>query len=512
MGAVSTETVRRRRAFLGQDGAGGVAAPLSACQLAAEVAAGQRRAVEVCRAALEVTSRRDRELHAFLELTPQRAIDQAQRVDAEVAAGREVGPLAGVPVAIKDNICTAFGHTTCGSRMLATYVSPYSATVVDRVEQAGGLIIGKTNLDEFAMGSSNEQSAFFPTCNPWNLQRVPGGSSGGSAAAVAARLVPLALGSDTGGSVRQPAAMCGVVGLKPTYGRVSRYGLVAYASSLDQIGVFATNVEDAALLLTTIAGRDPQDATSAETPAPDYRSALAHADAPEVARSLVIGVPKEYLTDDLDPEVREAVLAALDEYRRLGSRVVEVALPHAPLGVAAYYILATAECSSNLARFDGLRYGHRASATHSLLDLYLTSRAQALGAEVKRRILLGTFVLSRGYYQAYYDKAARVRRLIREDFDRALAWADVLAGPTTPTPAFELGEKLADPLQMYLADAYTIAVNLAGLPAISIPCGFSRTGLPLGLQLIGPAFGEVTLLRAAWVYQRATDWHLRSPP
>ena len=481
-------------------------------RIAADVAAGRCLAVDVGTAALGRIEAREAQIRAFLELTGAHALEQAARVDGDIAARRRVGPLSGVPVAIKDNICTTFGHTTCGSKILAGYVSPYNATVIERIEAAGGVIVGKTNLDEFAMGSSTENSGFFPTRNPWNLDCVPGGSSGGSAAAVAAGMVPLALGSDTGGSIRQPAALCGVVGLKPTYGRVSRYGLVAYGSSLDQIGALGTTVEDVAVLLGVIAGKDPRDATSVDQPVPDYRAALAEAPLAGLASRLRIGVPQEYFGAGLDQDTRAAVEAALDLYRRIGAKTVPVSLPHSCYAIATYYLVATAEASSNLARYDGVYYGHRTAHPKDIFDLYSTSRDEGFGAEVKRRIMLGTFALSAGYYEAFYNKALKVRRLIQEDFDRAFEQCDVVAGPTAPTPAFRLGEKLADPLQMYLADIYTIAVNLAGIPAISLPCGFSRAGLPIGLQLMAPLFGEVALLQAGRLYERETDWHTRRPP
>ena len=466
----------------------------------------------MCRDALERAEALDARLHAFLELTPERARACADRIDGDVAAGRPVGPLAGVPLAVKDNICTSFGRTTCGSQMLGDYRSPYEATVVQRVEAAGAIIIGKTNLDEFGMGSSTENSAFGPTRNPWSAGHVPGGSSGGSAAAVAARITPLALGSDTGGSVRQPAALCGVVGLKPTYGRVSRYGLVAYGSSLEQIGPLATSVQDAALLLGVIAGHDPRDSTSVERPVEPYLAGLSDEALRRRVAGLRIGIPREYFGAGLDAEVRSAVDAAIAVYRHLGVRTVDVSLPHTSCCVAVYYLIATAECSSNLARFDGVRYGHRAAQAADICELYGASRAAGLGPEVKRRIMLGTFVLSAGYYDAYYHKALQVRQLIRRDFEQAFALADVLAGPATPTPAFRLGEKLDDPLQMYLADVYTIGASLAGVPALSIPCGFSRDNLPIGLQLIAPPFGEMALLQTARLYERETDWHTRVPP
>jgi aspartyl-tRNA(Asn)/glutamyl-tRNA(Gln) amidotransferase subunit A len=483
--------------------------PWTANAIAADVASGRRKAVDVCTEALARIGAADDRLGAFIELTGDTALQRAREVDAAVAAGRTTGPLAGVPVAIKDNICTTVGHTTCASRILANYRSPFDATVIERISAAGGVIIGKTNLDEFAMGSSTENSGVKLTRNPWDLGRVPGGSSGGSTAAVAARMVPLGLGSDTGGSIRQPAALCGVVGLKPTYGRVSRYGLVAYGSSLDQIGPLATCVTDAALVLGVIAGRDSHDSTSVDRPVPDYLAALAEHRLS--ARGLRIGVPREYFADGLDAETRAAVDAALEVYRTLGATTIEVSLKHTPYAVATYYLVATAEASSNLARFDGVHYGHRTERPTDLIDLYSSSRDEGFGPEVKRRIMLGTFALSAGYYDAYYNKALKVRRLIRDDFDAAFGKCDVLAGPTSPTPAFRIGEKSSDPLQMYLADIYTIAVNLAGIPALSIPCGFSAAGLPIGLQLMAPLFAEEQLLQAARLYERATDWHTRVP-
>ena len=485
----------------------------SALQIATEVSAGRLKAEQVCQEALALIAQRDPSLHAFLELTPEHARQRAAAIDAAVSAGQPVGPLAGVPIAVKDNICTLAGRTRCASKILEEYRSPYNATVIDRLEAAGAVIVGKTNMDEFAMGSSTENSGMGPTVNPWNADFVPGGSSGGSAVAVAARMVPLALGSDTGGSIRQPASLCGVVGLKPTYGRVSRYGLVAYGSSLDQIGPLATNVTDAALLLEVAAGQDPHDSTSVSEPVPQYTAALEDSQLAQCAAGLRIGVPREYFGEGLDPEVRTAIEAALEVYRGLGAKIVEVSLPHSPYSIAGYYVVATAECSSNLARFDGVHYGRRTAAPKDLIDLYSSSRDEGFGPEVKRRIMLGTFVLSSGYYEAYYSKALKVRRLIKQDFDRAFEQADVLAGPTSPTPAFRLGEKVSDPLAMYLADVYTISVNLGGLPALSIPCGFSAAaGLPIGLQLIGPLFGEARLLQAARLYERETDWHTREPP
>ncbi|TWT44127.1 Glutamyl-tRNA(Gln) amidotransferase subunit A [Phycisphaerae bacterium RAS1] len=479
-----------------------VAPVKSAASLAADVAGGRVRAVEVCRAALARIADANPRLNAFLDVPADSALQAAAAIDAAVDAGRPVGALAGVPVAIKDTIATLSGRTTCGSKFLANYHSPFEATAVARIRAAGGIVIGKTNCDEFAMGSSTENSGFGPARNPWNPECVPGGSSGGSAAAVAAGLAPVALGSDTGGSVRQPASLCGVVGLKPTYGRVSRYGLVAYGSSLDQIGPMAGCVEDTALMLSVIAGNDPHDATSASEPVPNYRAMLADAGVTKRIGDLRIGLPREYFGDGLDGEVRAAVEAAVGVLRGRGATVVELSMPHSAYVIAVYYLIATAEASSNLARFDGVHYGRRTPRPRDVLDLYSSSRDEGFGPEVKRRILLGTFALSAGYYDAYYDKALRARALIKQDFDRAFGAVDVLACPTAPTAAFRLGEKTADPLQMYLADIYTTAANLAGVPAISVPCGFSSAGLPIGIQLLGPHFSEGVLLQAARAYER----------
>ena len=462
-----------------------------------------------CEHALREIERLDPALHAFLELTPEHALQQAERADRASCDG---GPLAGIPIAVKDNICTAFGHTTCASKMLSGYRSPYDATVIQRLEEAGAVIVGKTNLDEFGMGSSTENSSGAPTRNPWNPQCVPGGSSGGSAAAVAARLVPMALGSDTGGSVRQPAAFCGVVGLKPTYGRVSRYGLVAFGSSLDQIGPIATDVTGCAMLLQAICGADSMDSTCLPAPSPDFAAALRDDALEQHRRSLRIGLPREYFGEGLDPQVRAALDVAIDVYRRLDAEIIDISLPHTMHCIATYFLIVTAECSSNLARFDGVHYGQRAADTDDLIEMYSRSRAAGFGDEVKRRIMLGTFVLSAGFADRYYHQASKVRRLIQMDFERAFEQAQVLLCPTTPTPAFQFGEKSADPLQMYLADVYTTAANLAGIPALSIPCGFSEAGLPVGMQLMAPALHEAQLLQTARLYERKTDWHERRPP
>ncbi|MEW6487758.1 MAG: Asp-tRNA(Asn)/Glu-tRNA(Gln) amidotransferase subunit GatA [Thermodesulfobacteriota bacterium] len=459
---------------------------------------------EVTRAYLERIEAVDPQIGAYLTVTPEAALDAAREADRRIGRG-EAGPLTGIPVGLKDLLCTKGVRTTCGSKMLEGFVPPYDATAVVRLREAGAVVLGKLNMDEFAMGSSNENSAFGPVRNPWDPERVPGGSSGGSAAAVAARLAAATLGSDTGGSIRQPAACCGVVGLKPTYGRVSRYGLIAFASSLDQIGPFARDVADASLLLQAIAGHDPLDSTSAAEPVPDYGAALAAG-----ARGLRVGVPREYFVEGTDPEVAAAVRRAIDAYRELGAEVREVSLPHTRYAVAAYYLLATAEASSNLARYDGVKYGLRVEAD-DLLATYCATRARGFGAEVKRRIMLGTYALSAGYYDAYYRRAQKVRALVARDFREAFAQVDVIACPTAPTPAFRFGEKTEDLLEMYLSDIFTIPCNLAGLPGLSLPCGFAQTGLPIGLQLLAAPFAEPTLLRAAHAYEQAAGYPNRTP-
>jgi aspartyl-tRNA(Asn)/glutamyl-tRNA(Gln) amidotransferase subunit A len=482
---------------------------LSALALRDAIAAGSVSAVEATTAYLDAIAARDPALHAFNQVFADEATAQARAVDQARSAGEKLGPLAGVPVAVKDNLCTRIGKTTCSSKILENFRSPYDATVIARLAAAGAVILGKTNMDEFAMGSSTENSAFGPTRNPWDRERVAGGSSGGSAAATAARLCAAALGSDTGGSIRQPAALCGVAGLKPTYGRVSRYGLVAYGSSLDQVGPFGRTVADVALLLSVIAGHDPADSTSVNKPVPDYLSTL---DRP--LAGLRVGLVKEFHSDSLDAEIRSAVDRAAEILKAAGATIIEVSLPHsridvAPDGslssfaVACYYLVATAEASSNLARYDGVHYGHRTSQPVSdIIELYSRSRAEGFGPEVKRRIMLGTYALSSGYYDAYYLKALKVRRLIKNDFDAAFAQCDVLLGPTSPEPAFRIGQKTADPLAMYLSDIYTISANLAGIPGISLPAGLNRAGLPLAVQLLGAHFAEETLLRAARMYER----------
>ena len=482
--------------------------PLTALQLRDAIAAKECSSVEAVRGTLGRIERYNPTLGAYLSTFAEKAVRDAEAVDRKIAAGQAVGPLAGVPVAVKDNMCTAFGTTTCGSKILKDFRAPYNACVVERLLAADAVIVGKTNLDEFAMGSSTENSGLGATANPWDTSRVPGGSSGGSAAAVAAGLCAAALGSDTGGSIRQPASFCGITGLKPTYGRVSRYGLVAYGSSLDQIGPMTQTVADAALLMNVIAGHDGRDSTSVpETMAatPDYLSGL---DRPIAGLKIAV-VPS--LNAGADPAVRGAIEASLKVYQSLGAELVEIAMPHFDYAIAAYYVIATAEASSNLARYDGVHYGHRSAAANDYIEVYSKSRDEAFGAEVKRRIMLGTFALSSGYYDAYYLKALKVRNLIRQDFLKAFEQADCLMLPVSPTTAFKIGEKTDDPLQMYLADVYTIAVNLAGLPGVSIPCGFDEKNLPIGLQIISGPFTEDRLLRIGQMYQTVTDWHTRRP-
>ncbi len=483
---------------------------LSAVGLREAVAAGDVSAVEATRAYLDAIDRLDDEVGAYNEVHVDRALAAAEGVDAKRAAGEPLGAMAGVPVAVKDNLCAAFGKTTCSSKILANFEAPYNAGVIEKLLAADAVILGKTNMDEFAMGSSTENSGFRPTRNPWDTSRVPGGSSGGSAAATAARMCAAALGSDTGGSIRQPAAFCGVAGLKPTYGRVSRYGLVAYGSSLDQIGPFGRDVADAALLLGAISGHDPRDSTSVQTPVPDY---LASLETP--VDGLRVGLVKEFHSDSLNAEIRGAVDAAVERYRAAGAEIIEISLPHSRIdtdaggqlssyAVGCYYIVAMAEASSNLARYDGVHFGHRTSqSVDGIIELYSKSRAEGFGEEVKRRIMLGAYALSSGYYDAYYLKALKVRRLIKQDFDKAFESCDVLLGPTAPEVAFAIGAKTDDPLTMYLSDIYTISVNLAGIPAISVPAGLSEAGLPLAVQLLGNVFEEEKLLRAARMYERA---------
>ncbi len=463
-------------------------------------------AVELTQAMLARIEASEPSLHAYLTVTADQALAQAAAADKLIATG-QAGPLTGIPAGIKDVICTQGVRTTCASRILENFVPPFDATLVARLKAAGMVMLGKHNMDEFAMGSSTENSAFGPTHNPWDLKAIPGGSSGGSAASVAAGSAFFAVGTDTGGSIRQPASHCGVVGLKPTYGRVSRLGLVAFASSLDQAGPFARSVADLAEVLQVIAGHDPADSTSSPAPVPDYRAALGRG-----VKGLKLGLPKEFFAAGLDPEVEAAVKAAITALERLGAELVEVSLPHSDYGLAVYYIIAPAECSSNLARFDGVKYGLSLRAERgSLTDMYLDTRSQGFGPEVIRRVMLGTYALSAGYYDAYYGKAGQVRTLIRRDFERAFAQCDAIVSPVAPTPAFDLGQKVDDPVQMYLSDIFTLSCNLAGLPGMSLPCGFSQKGRPIGLQILGPHFAEETLLAIGHAYQGVSDHHAQRP-
>jgi aspartyl-tRNA(Asn)/glutamyl-tRNA(Gln) amidotransferase subunit A len=478
---------------------------LSISKLTPLLASGEVSPQEVTEAFLTRIKERDGELNTFISVDEAGARAMAKEAATRLKLG-EATPLTGIPLALKDVMVTRGLRTTCGSRILENFIPPYDAFACARLRQAGAVFLGKVNMDEFAMGSSTENSAFGPSRNPWNRDCIPGGSSGGSAAAVAADLCIASLGSDTGGSIRQPASLCGVVGLKPTYGRVSRYGLVAYASSLDQIGPLTKEVRDAAILLQAIAGHDPKDSTSVNEPVPDYQERLGRA-----IKGLKIGVPKEFFGAGLDPEVEAAVKAALQTLTGLGADLIEVSLPHTEYAVATYYVLAVAEASSNLARYDGVKYGFRAEGKN-LLDMYAQTRSQGFGTEVRRRIMLGTYTLSAGYYDAYYKKASQVRALIRRDFEAAYQHCQVIATPVSPTPAFRLGEKVDDPLTMYLSDIFTISANLGGIPGISVPCGFTAGGLPIGLQLLGPVFGEADLLQVAYAFEQATDFHRRKPP
>ena len=475
-------------------------------ELSASLAAKKISSVELTKLFLDRIGKLNGALNAFITVDEEKSLAQARAADARVAGG-DTQPLAGIPVAHKDIFVAKEWRTTCGSKMLSNFDGPYDAHVIERFNDAGAVILGKTNMDEFAMGSSSETSFSGPVKNPWDPTTVPGGSSGGSACAVAARMAPAALGTDTGGSIRQPAAMCGISGLKPTYGVVSRYGMVAFASSLDQCGPMARSAADLALLLNAVAGFDPRDSTSIDRPGEDYTRNL---DQPIAA--LRIGLPKEFFTTGLAPDVGRAVEAAIGQYEKLGCRIVEISLPQTRLAVPAYYVLAPAEASSNLARFDGVRYGYRAPEYTDLADMYRKTRAQGFGAEVRRRILIGTYVLSHGYYDAYYLQAQRVRRLIAQDFADAFTRCDVIMGPTSPTTSFKIGAKTSDPVQMYLTDIYTIPAPLAGIPGLSIPCGFGDDGLPIGLQIMGNYFAEARMLNAAHQYQAATDWHLKAPP
>ncbi len=494
---------------------------LNATELVRQLTAGEVTSAALTKTFLDRIARYDGAVKAFLRVDADAALAQAEAIDYRRKAGKPLGPLAGLPVAVKDLLCTQGEPTTCASRMLENFRPPYDATVVARLKLADAVLIGRTNMDEFAMGGSNENSAFFPTHNPWDLSRVPGGSSGGSAACVAARMAPLAVGTDTGGSIRAPAGLCGVSGMKPTYGRVSRYGLVAFASSLDQIGPFGQTAEDCALLLEVLAGYDPKDSTSIDRPVPKYGETIR-----QPLTGLRLGLVREHFGEGLDAEVEAAVREAVRVYESLGAKVEQLSMPHSKYAVATYYIIAPCEASSNLARYDGVHYGYRSdqSSRHTpcadtglptenaLIQMYRRSRAEGFGAEVKRRIMLGTYALSAGYYDAYYKKALKVRRLIRQDFDRAFEEVDLIAGPVTPTPAFKIGERIDDPLAMYLFDLYTVSTNLAGIAGISIPCGFSTSGLPIGLHLQAPPFAEERLLRGAHMYQQVTDWHAKQPP
>jgi aspartyl-tRNA(Asn)/glutamyl-tRNA(Gln) amidotransferase subunit A len=473
-------------------------------ELAAGLKAGEFTSEELTRALLERIKAHDGKLNSFITVTEELALEQARAADARIAAGT-AGPLTGVPIAHKDIFCTDGVRTSCASKMLDPFIAPYDATVVRRFKEAGVVMLGKTNMDEFAMGSSNETSFYGPVKNPWDLKAVPGGSSGGSAAAVAARFAPGATGTDTGGSIRQPAALCGITGLKPTYGRVSRYGMIAFASSLDQAGPMAHTAEDCALMLGVMAGFDERDSTSVEREVPDYTANLN-----QDLTGLKIGLPKEYFGEGLDAEVAATIEAAITEYKKLGAEVVEISLPNTNLAVPTYYVVAPAECSSNLSRMDGVRFGHRCENPKDLEDLYKRSRGEGFGSEVKRRIMVGAYALSSGYYDAYYLKAQQLRQLISNDFKQAFEQVDVIMGPTTPTTAFNLGEKSDDPVAMYLADIYTIAVNLAGLPGMSVPVGLVN-GRPVGLQIIGNYFDESRLLNVAHKYQQVTDWHAQAP-
>ncbi len=478
---------------------------LTLAELRTRLDSRELSAVEVTTAYLDRIAATNHEINSFITTCNETAMAEALAADQALAAG-DIAPLTGLPIAVKDIFNTTGLPTTCASNILKNYIAPYDATAIARIKAQRAVIVGKLNMDEFAMGSSNENSAFGAVRNPWNFKHVPGGSSGGSAACIAARQAAAALGTDTGGSIRQPASHCGVVGLKPTYGRVSRYGVVAYASSLDQVGPLTRDVRDCALMLQAIAGYDPADSTSVDTPTPDYQASLTGD-----LKGLRIGLPQEYFIEGLDSDVRKAVAQATATYRELGAEIIEVTLPHTAYAVACYYLIATAEASSNLARYDGVRYGLRAGNAENLIDMYMQSRAAGFGTEVKRRIMLGTYALSSGYYDAYYLKAQKVRTLIRQDFLNAFEKVDTLLAPVAPTPAFALGEKVNDPMQMYLSDIYTIPANLAGTCAMSLPCGFSTEGLPIGLQLIGKPFDEVTMLRTAYAFEQATEWHKRKP-
>ncbi len=461
---------------------------------------------EAVKAVLKRIGSVEEKIKAFITIRGEDAINEAEELDRRISRGEEIGLLTGIPISIKDIFCTEGILTTCASKILSNFIPPYNATVVERLKAEGAIIIGKNNMDEFAMGSSTENSAFYPTRNPWDLKRVPGGSSGGSAAAVASGESIASIGTDTGGSIRQPAGLCGVVGIKPTYGRVSRYGMIAFASSLDQGGPITKDVRDCAIMLKAISGYDPRDSTSAKIPVPDYPNILI-----DGVKGKIIGFPREYFIKGMDEDVEVSVKNALRLFEKMGAVIEEVSIPHTEYAIPVYYIIATAEASSNLARYDGVKYGYRASHAKDLLEMYMRSRAEGFGTEVKRRIMLGTYALSAGYYEAYYRKAQQVRTLIRDDFSKAFNTCHCLITPTSPTPAFLLGEKIDDPLKMYLSDIFTISVNLAGLPAISIPCGFSREGLPIGMQIIGKPFDEPTVLQVAYAYEAHTPWNKMRP-
>ena len=478
---------------------------LTCHELRAKLDKKEVSAEDIVRSTLGRISKVENSISAFMTINLDGSITKAREIDELIASGEKTTSLTGIPIAIKDNMCTRGMLTTASSKILRNYIPPYNATVVERILHAGAIPIGKTNLDEFAMGSSTENSAFKVTKNPWDLSAVPGGSSGGSAACIAADEAALAFGSDTGGSIRQPASFCGVVGLKPTYGRVSRYGLIAFASSLDQIGPLTKDVTDSAIFLDAMAGHDPKDSTSVNMPVPDYRKSLVND-----VKNLKVGLIKDLIGEGIDPGVKKAVLEAAELFRKLGAKVEEVSMPTLKHGVATYYLLATAEASANLERYDGVKYGHRSSDADDLLSMYYNTRREGFGPEVKRRIMLGTYALSAGYYDAYYLKAQKARTLIKNDFEKAFSKFDVLLSPSAPSVAFKIGEKVDDPLAMYLSDITTIPVNLAGIPAISIPCGFVKD-LPVGLQIIGKAFGEETLFRAAYTYEQNTEWHKRKP-
>ena len=475
----------------------------SLSQLSLGLQTGEFSSVELTQAFIK-RIKQHQDLNAYITITEELALQNAQLADTRIA-NKKADALTGIPVAQKDIFCTLDVKTTCGSKMLDNFISPYNATIIEKFNQVGAVMLGKLNMDEFAMGSSNETSYYGAVKNPWDTNKVPGGSSGGSGAVVAARLAAYATGTDTGGSIRQPAALCGITGLKPTYGRVSRYGMIAYASSLDQGGPMTHSAEDAAIVLQTMAGFDPKDSTSVDLPVPDYSVNLN-----QPLKGLKIGLPKEFFSADLNAEMATKLSEAIDEYRKLGAEIKEVSMPNLKLAIPAYYVIAPAECSANLSRFDGVRFGHRCENPVDLTDLYTRSRGEGFGKEVKRRILMGTYALSTGYYDAYYVKAQKIRRLISDDFKRALTEVDVIMGPVTPTPAFGIGEKMSDPVEMYLSDIYTIAINLAGLPAISIPAGFIND-MPIGLQVIGNYFTEAHLLNIAHQYQQVTDWHQQTP-